>query len=88
MFTADLLERAVKTFIQSFIATFGMAFVVPANVVDLSAWKAAGLAAVIAAVSAGISALTSVLSKPIADKDTASIVLPPPESAPKQPVVG
>ena len=75
MFTADLLERAVKTFFQSFVATFGMTFIVPANVVDLSAWKAAGLAAVVASVSAGISGITSLLSKKVGtNKDTASIV--------------
>lgn len=76
MFTADLLERMVKTFIQTFIATFGLAFVAPASVTNAGAWKAAAIAAVLASVSAAVSAATSVLSKPVGDKSTASIVAP------------
>ena len=74
MFIADLLERAAKTFVQAFVAAFGLAFVVPTNVADIAGWKGAGVAAVLAAVSAGISAVTSVLSKPVGDPSSASIV--------------
>lgn len=86
MFTADLLERAVKTFVQTFIATFGLVFIAPSDVTNAGAWKAAGIAAVMAAVTASISAVTSLVSKGIGDKDTASIVPTEANVAPHGPV--
>jgi hypothetical protein len=74
MFTADLLERAVKTFLQTFATVFLGALVVPANVADVGAWKAAGLAALAGAVSAAFSAAMSAVSKPVGNKNSASIV--------------
>lgn len=74
-FIADLLERSWKTFIQAFIATFGLVFVAPANVTDLNAWKAAAVAALVAAVSAAISAVTSMLSRRVGDPNSASLVV-------------
>lgn len=74
MFTADLLERAAKTFIQAFIVTFAGLLVAPANVTDVGAWKAAGLAALGGAVTAGVSAVTSLVSKGVGDTDSASLV--------------
>lgn len=87
MFTADLLERSVKTFIQTFIATFSLSFLAPANITDWGAWKAAGVAAILASVSAAVSAVMSVMSKPVGDKDTASIVtIPTPAPTPRLPL--
>ena len=74
-FIADLLERSWKTFIQAFIATFGLVFVAPTNVTDLNAWKAAAVAALVAAVSAAISAVTSMLSRRVGDPNSASLVV-------------
>lgn len=77
MFTADLLERACKTFLQAFVVSFGASLVVPANVYDGGAWKAAGAAALLAAATAAVSAVTSLISKPVGDKTTASIISTP-----------
>jgi hypothetical protein len=76
MFTADLLERAVKTWLQYFVVTFFGALTVPANVLDLPGWEAAGLAAGGAALAAAASAVTSLLSKPVGDRGSASIIPP------------
>ena len=76
MFTADLLERAVKTFIQAALVTFTGLMTVPGDVTDVGAWKAAGLAALAGALSAGVSAVMSLLSKPVGDKDSASLLKP------------
>lgn len=74
MFTADLLERALKSFVQAFVVTFVGLLAVPANVTDVGAWKAAGLAAAGGALTAGVSAVTSLLSRPVGDNDSASLV--------------
>jgi len=74
MFTADLLERAVKTFFQTFLTVFLGALVVPANVFSVTNWKAAALGALAGAVSAAFSAVMSLISKPVGDKQSASIV--------------
>lgn len=74
MFTADLLERAVKTFGQAAVVAFAGLMTVPASVTDVGAWKAGGLAALAGAVSAGLSAVTSLLSRPVGEKGTASLV--------------
>lgn len=77
MFTADLLERAVKTFVQTFLTVFLGALVVPSSVFSVGGWKAAALGALGGAVSAGFSAAMSLLSKPVGNKGTASIVPDP-----------
>lgn len=82
MFTADLLERSTKTFVQTFVVTFGASFVVPNNVADVNGWKAAGAAALLGAATAAISAVTSLLSKKVGDPTNASIVTAPPAPAP------
>ena len=74
MFTADLLERALKTFVQVFVVTFAGLLVAPANVTDVGAWKAVVVAAAGGAVTAGVSAVTSLLSKRVGDQDSASLV--------------
>lgn len=80
MFTADLLERASKTFVQMFVVTFGGLMAVPADVTDVGAWKAAGLAALGGAIAAAVSAVMSLLSKSVGDTDSASLVAPPPDA--------
>ena len=66
-FIKDLIERAVKTALQVALA----AFVLPVtDVYNLAAWKGA----VMTAVAAGLSVLFSLLSKAVADPDTASVV--------------
>lgn len=66
-FLKDAAERAVKTALQAAFA----AFVVPVtDLYSLAAWKGA----LITAVAAGVSVLTSILSKGVADEDTASVV--------------
>jgi hypothetical protein len=77
MFTADLLERAVKTFIQTFLTVLIGGLVVPGNIADWNGWKTAGLAALAGAFGAALSAAMSVLSKPAGNKNTASIVQTP-----------
>lgn len=74
MFTADLLERLVKTYLQTFATVFLTSFVVPANVYDGGAWKAAAGAALLAAAAAGLSAATSMLSRNVGDRDSASVL--------------
>lgn len=68
IFVKDLAERATKTFVQ----TFGAALVIPAaaDFWSFSVWKAA----VLAAAAAGVSAVTSLLSRNVADPDSASVV--------------
>lgn len=67
VFIKDLLERAVKTFVQVFAATL----IIPvADVYNLAAWKGA----VVAAGAAALSAVSSLISKSVGDKDTASLV--------------
>ena len=72
-FFTDLLDRAVRTFLQAFLATFSVAFVAPQNVVDVTAWKAAGAAALVGSISAAISAVMSMLAKHVGDPNTASL---------------
>lgn len=77
MFTADLLERAAKTAVQSFLAAFSVAMLATlAHGLEWSVawWQAAAGAAFLAGITAATSAITSLLSKPIGDKSTASIV--------------
>lgn len=66
IFNKDLLERALKTFLQVFIASI----VVPADVANINGWKAA----IVAAVAAAISGVTSLLSKNVGSGENASLV--------------
>ena len=73
-FVKDLLERAAKTFVQTFAAVF----VIPAvaDIYNSSAWEKAGVAAGAAAIAATASVLTSVLSKNVGpDAGSASTVV-------------
>lgn len=81
MFTADLLERAVKTFIQTFLTVLIGGLIVPGNIADWNGWKTAGLAALAGAFGAALSAAMSVLSKPVGNKETASVVAPPADTS-------
>lgn len=74
MFSKQLLERAVKTFLQAFFATLAATFMIPSDFSNISNWKAAGIAALVASVSAGLSAVSSFLSRPWAEPGTASMV--------------
>lgn len=77
MFTADLLERAVKTALQSFVAAFSVAMLATlAHGLEWSVawWQAAAGAAFLAGITAATSAITSLLSKPVGDKSSASLV--------------
>lgn len=77
MFTADLLERAVKTALQSFLAAFSVAMLATlAHGLEWSVawWQAAAGAAFLAGITAATSAITSLLSKPVGDKTSASLV--------------
>lgn len=68
-FLIDLLERAVKTFLQAVLS----AWVVGAQVLEvdkLDSWRSL----VVAGVAAGVSALTSFLSRLRGDGDSASLV--------------
>lgn len=65
-FQRDLLERAVRTFIQAAIAVFAVEIANPDVTLDSLQ------AAAIAAVSAGISALMALAGKTIGDPDTGS----------------
>jgi hypothetical protein len=73
-FTKDLLERAIKTFLQAGIGAFAAALAVPADFADLSAWRAMLLAAGVGAVAAGLSAVSSLLSRNVGQPGTASAV--------------
>lgn len=66
-FLKDLVERAAKTAAQAAVAALALP---AADVYSLSAWKGAA----ITAVAAGLSVLFSVLSKGLADPNTASAV--------------
>lgn len=75
-FSRDLIERALKSFVQAFIATFVLTLVVPGDVTDIGAWKAAAVAAAAGAVTAGLSAVSSLLSKNRGpDKGSASLTV-------------
>ena len=77
MFTADLFERVVRTFIVTFISTFGLVFAAPTDVTSAGGWKAAAIAAVLAAASSAGSAVLALITKNVgASKTTASMVLP------------
>jgi RNase P/RNase MRP subunit POP5 len=65
MFTRDLLERVLRTFVATFLGTVGLA---AATVVDVPSAKAAALAAGAAAVSAVI----AVIAKQFGDPTSAS----------------
>lgn len=77
MFYKQLLERAAKTFVQAFFATFCTAFAVPADF-DMTNWKVVTISALVAALAAGLSAVSSVLSRPWGNPGTASVVSLPP----------
>lgn len=77
-FFTDLLDRAVRTFCQAFLATFSVAFIAPQNTFDITAWKAAGAAALVGSVSAAISAVMSMLAKRVGDPNSASLTQPGP----------
>jgi hypothetical protein len=86
MFTADLFERVVRTFIVTFVSTFGLVFAAPTDVTNAGAWKAAGIAAVLAACSAGGSAVLALITKQFGpSKATASMV---PQAAPQAAIQG
>lgn len=75
LFVRDLVERALKTFVQTFLAALwgpGVADAVSGKgIPSLSAVQAAGLAAV----GAGLSIVTNLLSKRFGDPNTGSLVL-------------
>ena len=76
MFAKDLIERVVKTFVQAFAVTFAGALVVPADVTDVGALKAAVVAAGAGAFTAALSAVSSLLSRGVGpDKGSASTVV-------------
>lgn len=77
MFTADLLERAAKTFGQAFFVAFlgsVVASVTPGIDWSVAWWQSVGLAAAAAGATAGVSAITSLLSKPFGAKGSASLL--------------
>ena len=63
LFSRDLIERAAKTAVQTFVVTFFGLLVVPADVTSIGGWKAALVAAASGACTAAVSALTSLWSK-------------------------
>ena len=68
-FTADLLERCFRTFIQAALASFTLAITGTVDFGSKEVWKVIGLSAI----AAGISAVTSLLSKNIGmDKNSGS----------------
>jgi hypothetical protein len=82
-FLPDLLERAVKTYVQAFVVAFLLtmsATMVHGVEFSVAWWEAAAIAALGAALTAGASAVTSLFSKPIGDGDSASLLKPPPGS--------
>lgn len=65
MFTRDLLERVIRTFIQAALAVLVTNV---AGVTDVSTAKAAGLAAI----AAGFSAVVALVAKQFGNPDDAS----------------
>lgn len=66
-FFKKLIERSVKTFVQAFAA----ALIVPADLFNENAWRAAAFAAV----AAGLSAIISLISRNVGpDKNSPSVV--------------
>ena len=70
-FLADALERAIKTFLQTFLALSGLA--AATDIADVS-WQAALMASGIAA---GTSVITSALSVLQSDSISPTSVVPP-----------
>jgi len=78
MFGRDTIERAAKTFVQTFLGTLAVSLTVPSDLGNLNAWKSMGLAAIVASVSAGLSALSSLMSRRVGTPNMASILSIPP----------
>lgn len=76
-FWADLLERAARTFVQAFAA----ALVASETSAGWSVWASAAVAGLASAASA----VMAVLTKPIGDGSTASMITSPPAPAPPAP---
>jgi hypothetical protein len=77
MFSADLLERFVKTGAQAFIVAFAgsvVASVTPGITWSVAWWQSLGIAAAAAGATALMSAFTSLLSKPFGNPNTASLL--------------
>lgn len=67
MFTRDLLERAVRTFIQTAVAVFVAGWAGDFSTPALRTAALSGLAA-------GVSAVMSLLAKPVGDPESASVL--------------
>lgn len=66
-FQADLLERAVRTFVQAALATVATDL---AGVTDLAAARAL----LVASLAAGVSAVLGLLTRNVGNRDTASVL--------------
>ena len=69
MFTKDLLERAVRTFIQAALAVLASDLL---GLTNVDTAKTLG----VAAISAGLSAVMSLLAANVGPKGSASVVVP------------
>lgn len=71
-FLKDLIERAIKTFVQAFLAT-----IVAGSGLDIDTGKKA----LVAGAAAALSVISSVLSSRFGAKNSASLLPPPPPPA-------
>lgn len=68
-FTKDLVERAIRTFLQAALAVLAADIT---GLTDIDTAKAIG----VAAISAGISAVMSLIARNIGPADSASVINP------------
>lgn len=71
-FVKDLVERAVKTFVQAFVAA-----IVASSTIDIDTGKKA----LLAGVAAALSVVSSLISSRFGAKNSASLLPPPPPPA-------